>query len=373
MVRGILMVRPAGLRCTTIRPVIAAALLFVGLTSPGFAQEAREPQQDAAGASMLAPPALSDLPTLLATKYPTLRALVLARGNCAIFEYYRKNVDADTQSSVFSVTKSVLSILVGIAVDEGYLRLDEKLPEILPEAFNENSDPRAREITVRDILTKTEGFAETGSGDFKAGPPGSGLWTWMLNRPVKYAPGTHFRYDGVGSDLLAVVLSHAIKQNAAGFARRKLFDPLQISNYSWPSDTEGYLHGESGLLLTARDMAKIGLLYLHHGRWGDRQIVSDAYVQDSTTRHNDGGPPVKVAGYGYQWWVNQTRSGADAFSASGFKSQLIYVVPKLDLVVAVSANSIPGGSQRLIADAVLPAEAGRGTAPCIAELGPGRI
>src|SRR6185437_15881385 len=368
------MIGLARLHHATMRPAILAALLFVGLTGPGLAQEARDRQQDAAGASTLAPPALSDLPTLLATKYPTLRALVLARGNCSIFEYYRNNVDADTQSSVYSVTKSVLSILVGIAIDEGYLRLDQKLPEILPEAFNENSDPRARDITVRDILTKTEGFAETGSGDFKVGPPGSGLWAWMLNRPVKYAHGTHFRYDGVGSDLLAVVLSHAIKQNAADFARRKLFDPLQISNYSWPSDTEGYLHGESGLLLTARDMAKIGLLYFHHGRWGDRQIVSDAYVQDSTTRHSDGGPPVKVAGYGYQWWVSQTRSGADAFFASGYKSQLIYVVPKLDLVVAVSANSVLGGSEKLIADVVLPAVADRaGMAPCIAQLGPGRI
>jgi CubicO group peptidase (beta-lactamase class C family) len=358
----------------TGRPVILTLSLLAGLAGPCPAQDAENPQDNSARVSTQASPALSDLPAVLATKYPTLRALVLARGNCSIFEYYRRNIDTETQSSVFSVTKSVLSILVGIALDEGHLRLDQKLSEIVPEGFNENSDPRARDITVQDILTKTEGFAEMGSGNFKLGPPGSGIWSWMLNRPVKYPPGTHFRYDGVGSDLLAVVLSHAIKQDAADFARRKLFDPLQISNYSWPSDTEGYLHGEFGLLLTARDMAKIGLLYLHHGRWGDRQIVSEAYVQDSTRRHNDGGPPAKAAGYGYQWWITRTGTGADGFAALGLNGQLIYVVPELDLVMVTSAESILGGSQKLISDVVLPAEARRvGTASCIARLGPGRV
>jgi CubicO group peptidase (beta-lactamase class C family) len=372
MLRGILMVWLAGLCGATIRPAILAASLFVSLTGLGLAREAKDRQQDATSASTQASLAPSDLPAVLATKYSTLRALVLARGNCSIFEYYGRSVDAETQSPAFSVTKSVLSILVGIAIDEGDLRLDEKLSEIVPEAFNEKVDARARDITVRDVLTKTEGFAETGSG--RPGPPGSGIWSWMLNRPIKYPPGTRFRYDGIGSDLLSAVLSHAIKQNAADFARRKLFDPLQIRNYFWPSDTEGYLDGESGLLLTGRDMAKIGLLYLHHGRWEDKQIISDAYVQDSTKTHNDGGPPVKAAAYGYQWWVSKTRSGADAFFASGRNSQLIYVVPKLDLVVAMSADSIPGGGQGFVNDIVLPAVADPSSAaPCITELEQGAL
>jgi CubicO group peptidase (beta-lactamase class C family) len=330
------------------------------------------------GFTRLAPAQSANLPTpasltaTLAEKYPTLRALVLARGNCTVFEYYRGNIDAETQSAVHSVTKSVLSILVGIAVDEGYLRLDEKLPEIIPEAFDETVDAHVRDITVREILTKTEGFAEQGMGNIRMSPSG-GIWRWMLNRPMRYSPGTHFRYDNVGSDLLSVVLSKALKQESAKFAQQKLFGPLQITNYRWPSDSEGFLHGESGLFLTARDMAKIGLLYLRHGRWGDRQIVSEAYVRDSTTRHNDGGPPVKRAGYGYQWWVNTTKTNLDAFFAAGHLSQLIYVVPGLDLVAAVSADGLRGGSTGLIDDVVIPAEADLpASASCIAELGPGR-
>jgi CubicO group peptidase (beta-lactamase class C family) len=195
----------------------------------------------------------------------------------------------------------------------------------------------------------------------------------MLNRPVKYPPGSHFRYDGVGSDLLSVVLTHAIKQDAADFARRKLLDPLHIRNYDWPSDTEGYLHGESGLSLTARDMTKIGMLMLRHGRWGEQQIVSDAFVRDATTSHNDGGR-LANAGYGYQWWINKGSTNPDAFFAAGLNSQLIYVVPKLDVVLALSADSsVPGGSRKLINNVVLPAKADLSAARCIAELGQGRL
>ena len=188
----------------------------------------------------------------------------------------------------------------------------------------------------------------------------------MLNRKVAYPRGTHFRYDGVGSDLLAVVLSEAIKQDAGAFAKRKLFDPLGIANYTWYADSEGYLHGESGLHLTARDMAKIGILYLQQGRWGDTQIVSAAYVRDSTTRHNDGGPPVD-AGYGYQWWISKN---GNVFFASGLRSQLISVTPNRDLVLAVAADSIPGGSGQFVRNVVLPIAAGLpDPAPCVMQVG----
>src|SRR4051812_28092586 len=263
--------RPRTGRMAALALALMLALL-PGLASVAAAQDAKAP---------------ADPKASLAERTPGLRALVIARGNCIAFEYYRKDIGAETQSPVQSVTKSVLSILIGIAIDEGYLRLDQKLSDIFPEAFDENSDSLATEITVADVLTKTEGFAETGPGDFKmngAAPRKERIWQWMLARRVAYPRGTHFRYDGIGSDLLSVVLSKAIRQDAGDFAKRKLFDPLQITNYTWYADSEGYLHGEVGLHLTARDMAKIGILYLQQGRWGDAQVVSDGYVRDSTTR-----------------------------------------------------------------------------------------
>jgi CubicO group peptidase (beta-lactamase class C family) len=126
----------------------------------------------------------------------------------------------------------------------------------------------------------------------------------------------------------------------------------------------------NGLSLTARDMAKVGILYLQHGRWGDSQLISSEYVADSTAEHNEGGPPVHAA-YGYMWWTKKTKTGLDAFFAAGTGSQLIYVVPKLDLIVALASGpSVPEGSVEFVNNIVLPAAITLSSAPrCIARLG----
>lgn len=347
-----------------IKPCVVAMALLIsaGTTSDCLGQ------QDTPLTEQAKPLTLENYAPFLEKTYPTVRAVVVSRGDCAIFEYYRKDIDADTRLPVYSVTKSVLSILVGIAIDKGYLRLDEKLLEVAPDAFDDKVDQRARDITIRDLLTKTEGFAESGEYTTKVSYPDADLWRWMLNRPVKYAPGTHFRYDEIGANLLSVVLSRAVKQNAERFAQENLFNPLHIDNYDWLSDAEGHLFGESHLKLTARDMAKIGALYLQHGRWGDKQIVSEAFVAESTSKQTDGGPPVN-AGYGYLWWIDSTKTNLAAFFAAGTGSQAIYVVPKLNVVVAVQADKIRGGSQNFINDVILPAEALLSpSTPCVARL-----
>jgi len=295
-----------------------------------------------------------NLPALLAKQYPTVRSLVLARRGCLEFEYYSAGVNAESRSPVRSVTKSVLSVLVGIALDRGYLRLDQKLSELLPEVLDPTVDPHIRDITIRDLLTMTSGFDSAPFGA-KAGVPPPEMWRWILNRKTQYEPGVHFNYDNDGTNLLSVALTRAIRQSSQTFAEQNLFRPLEITNFNWTTDSDGYLIGEDTLALTARDMIKIGLLYLQRGRWDDRQIVSSDYVADSTTKHADGGAPIKAA-YGYLWWLTQTRTGLDAFFAAGTGSQLIYVVPKLDLVIAMASSSnIAGGSMRLVNEIVLPA------------------
>jgi CubicO group peptidase (beta-lactamase class C family) len=316
-------------------------------------------------ASDFARSALSEAESL-GRKYPSLRPLVVARGDCLVYEYYRSDLTPETRSPIYSVTKSLLSILVGIAIDAGYLRLDEKLGEIFPEAAESSVDPRVRDVTVRDLLTMTAGFDvahQEGSG-VQVGA----LWRWMLERPMSYAPGTHFAYDGVSVNLLSVVLSKAIRQDATGFAQQSLFDPLDIKDVAWISDAEGHLIGDSGLNLTAREMAKIGLLYLQKGQWRSKPVVSESYVLDSTARHNDGGPPVNAA-YGYLWWVGPTKDNLRAFFAAGHNSQLILVVPDHNLIVAVAADGLPRGSLGFVEEAVLPnKETIPVSAPCIERL-----
>ncbi len=316
----------------------------------------------------------SDTPSSLATSlreaYPSVRALVVARGACVVFEYYRRGITAETRSPIYSVTKSVLSILVGIAIDKGNLRLDEKMSELLPEASEANIDPLVREIRVRDLLTMTAGFAPNAAAeaDAKIDDATARTWRLLLDRPMRDPPGSRFSYDTSEQNLLSIALTRAIKQDARRFAQRNLFGPLHIENYDWTVDADGHLIGATSLFLTARDMAKIGVLYLQQGRWGESQIVSAAFVRNSTTKQSEGGPPSNTA-YGYFWWISKTSTGEDAFFAAGQNDQLVYVVPRRDLVVALAAESIPGGGTRLLNDVVLPA-AGEKSAPCLARLAP---
>jgi CubicO group peptidase (beta-lactamase class C family) len=298
--------------------------------------------------------ALTKLSETIAAQYPSIRSLVLSRGNCILHEYYARNSAPDEPWQIYSVTKSVLSILVGIAVDKGLLRLDQKLPELITEAREGTIDPRAADITLRHLLTMSSGFAPhevvTRPGVWNSG-------AWMTGRSVTYPPGTHFEYDDEGTNLIAIILRRAVGGNIAAFAKNELFAPLQIDRYEWAVDMDGNLPGFSGLRLTGRDMAKIGLLYLQRGRWRERQVVSDAWVLDSTRKHNDGGEPAN-ASYGYLWWTRTTRDGLLAYFAAGYQSQLILNFPDRNLVIALSSGStLPGGAAKFINDFVLPAEA----------------
>jgi CubicO group peptidase (beta-lactamase class C family) len=343
------------------RPLMAAIgiSLFVAAGFP--ARQTTAQQATASTAETLA-----KLSATIAGQYPWARALVLARGNCILHEYYANN-SPEEQWPVHSVTKSVLSILVGIAIDKGLLRLDQKLPELVAEAREKTIDPRAADITLRDLLTMSSGF------DPHERVEVSGVWSssvWMIRRTVKYTPGTHFYYDDEGANLIAIILRRAVGGNIAEFAKNELFAPLQIDRYFWAVDSDGNLPGFSGLLLAGRDMAKIGLLYLQQGRWRERQVVSEAYVLDSTRKHNDGGEPVH-AGYGYLWWTGRpTRDGSRAYFASGYDSQLIVNFPDRNLVMALaSSSSPPGGTAKFINEVGLPAEAALPAgAACVARL-----
>jgi CubicO group peptidase (beta-lactamase class C family) len=293
------------------------------------------------------------LSATIAGQYPSARALVLARGSCILHEYYAHN-SSETQWPVHSVTKTVLSILVGIAIDKGLLRLDQKLPELVSEATEMAIDPRAADITLRDLLTMSSGFDPHEMIEVP------GVWNssvWMINRTVKHPPGTHFYYDNQGTNLIAIILRRAVGGNIVAFAKNELFAPLQIDRYQWTVDGDGNLPGYSGLLLTGRDMAKIGLLYLQQGRWREQKVVSEAYVLDSTRKHNDGGAPVH-AGYGYLWWTRAIRDGSLAYFAAGSESQLILNLPDRNLVIALASGStLPEGLAKFINEVVLPAEA----------------
>ena len=216
-------------------------------------------------------------------------------------------------------------------------------------------------------------------------PPGwvGGDWVrFVLRQRPATRPGTRFAYSSVGSHLLSAIVADATGQTTLRYARTRLFAPLGIATepafepefaprnaaayeragFAWPTDPQGYHLGYGFLKLTARDMAKLGYLYLKGGAWEGRQVVPAAYVRASTRRHvATGRTSAPGEGYGYQWWT-MTERGHPAFAAIGLGGQLIEVVPDLDLIVVTTsavrtAEDIraAGCRRRLVGDVVVPA------------------
>jgi CubicO group peptidase (beta-lactamase class C family) len=297
--------------------------------------------------------------------YEDLRAvLVLVGGRPLVERYYDSSADAT--SNVASVTKSVMSILVGIALDEGELGgLNQTLSELLPD-YAAMMAPDVAGVTLAQVLTMTAGLPT----DSRAAAPAHYLTEdWVaaiVSGGLEHPPGERFAYSGAGSHLLSAILVEATGRSVLDYARDKLFDPLGINtdpaaeplavvenlpvyeaaSFAWPVDPQGVHLGDAFLKITAPDMAKIGQLMLDDGRWGENQIVPAQWVTESTRAHvPTGGYGVGGDDYGFHWWVT-TADGHDAFAAAGFGGQLIEVVPDLDLVVVVSCT-IPEGNVHL--------------------------
>ena len=298
--------------------------------------------------------------------YKDLRAvLVLVGGRPLVERYYDSSAEAT--NNVASVTKSVISILVGVALDEGVLgSVDQTLSELLPE-YAAIMAPDVAGVTLEQVLTMTAGLPEDPRAP--ATTPYYLTEDWVaaiLSGGLEQPPGEGFGYASAGSHLLSAILVEATGRSVLDYARDKLFNPLGIStdpaaeplaveenlpvyeaaSFAWPVDPQGVHLGDAFLKISAPDMAKIGQLMLAGGRWDEKQIVPAAWVTESTRAHvSTGGYGVGGDDYGYHWWVT-TADGHDAFAAAGFGGQLIEVVPDLDLVVVVSCT-IPDGNVRL--------------------------
>lgn len=271
---------------------------------------------------------------------PYVTSLLVVRHGVIVSErYFHSN--ARVRDDVQSVTKSVVSALVGVAVQQHRLSLDETLGDLLPRGdIPASADPRVRSITLRDLLTMRGGWiGDLGSGDF--GYTTTLNWARALvDRPMFADPGTHFDYDSGTAHLVSLALRHATGRSTFANARQELFTPIGIRDADWLTDMQGNDIGGWGLQLTARDLARLGYLYLRDGRWDGRQVVPATWVRESTAAQVQTGgtlggwgyPPWRS--YGYFWWRYPLPG---AFMAFGLGGQFIGVWPKLDLVVVTTA------------------------------------
>jgi CubicO group peptidase (beta-lactamase class C family) len=264
-----------------------------------------------------------------------LYALLVVRNGCIVLEHYHQNRTAATQNHIRSITKSIVSALVGIAIDRGIIEgVHTRVSDCLPEFEPRDGDARKKQITIEHLLTMTAGFQwdETiqdkewfSSATFAAAYD-------ALERSLAHEPGTTFNYDSPAADLLTVILTRAARQDAQAFADEYLFAPLGITHVAWEQDPAGYYRGSAGISMRPRDLAKFGLLYLQHGTWDGKQVVSGEWIAQSTTTRvivNE------YLNYGRLWWVKQTEA-MHRFSGLGYGGQHLIIAPQQQLVVVAN-------------------------------------
>lgn len=287
-----------------------------------------------------------------------LHALLVLRGGRLAFEYYaegdderwgqplpRRSHGPDRIHDVRSVTKSVVSLLYGIALEGGLVPpVTARLLDLFPQYPDLAADPLKRRMTVAHALTMRLGLAwkedlaysdpENGERQMEAA---ADRYRNVLERPMAHRPGAVWNYCGGATALLGHLIAKGAGLRLEDYAREVLFAPLGISDFEWINGSDGEAASSSGLRLKARDAARIGQLVLDHGQWRGRRIVSRAWLAASMRPR---ALVEKGLRYGYQWWLGRlVRSGRPWYGAFGNGGQRILVIPSLRMCVVIFAGN----------------------------------
>ncbi|PFJ18694.1 6-aminohexanoate hydrolase [Bacillus cereus] len=293
------------------------------------------------------------LDCIIKEEYKNINGMLVMQKDNVIFENYYNGYGSDDAFHVASVTKTIISALIGICIEKGYIKsVDQKVIEFFPEYNFKTS-----EVSVRHLLTMT---APHPFVDWQE--PLEELCTqqdWVqytLNR-IGHGGGVgHFKYSSAGAHLLSAIIMSTTGKSAREFANEYLFQPIgmrEIPNYDmrvfgfddlfgkdvkgWVHDPKGISTGGWGLTLTARDMAKFGHLYLNEGVYDGKQILSKSWVKESTAMNQNQ--------YGYLWWLRE-EDGISSYCAMGDGGNVICCVPEKELLVVIVSEIIPEAGDR---------------------------
>ncbi len=278
-----------------------------------------------------------------------IHSIFIAKNGKLVLEEYFYGYARQKTHRMASVSKSITSILIGIAKDQKKIpNLDRKIYDFFPSYRDISRDDLKNTIRLKHVLTMTAGldwndwdYPDTDPRNTTHAMMRSDDWIkFILERKVIDTPGKNFVYSNGLTMLLGEVLRNATGVYADKFAEEYLFDPLGISDFSWQKLPDGTIITAWGVNLRPRDMAKIGYMMLKDGKWKDKQIVSSSWVKESTKAQVEG-DILLGSGYGYQWWRGRTfinNKSIEAFYAAGKGGQYIFVCPALDLVTVFTCT-----------------------------------
>lgn len=279
-----------------------------------------------------------------AAELETIYSLLVIKNGYLIAEDYFNEGSVDQKDRLQSATKSFTSALVGIALEQGCLSsVDQKMLDFFPEVAGQITDPRKKQITIRNLLEMRAGYPnEETHQDLWAGLL-SGHYPPLIEAfPLVSDPGARFHYSNLTSNWLGIIVDRTCGMNLKAYADEHLFAPLDVQAGAWGHDAEGHNNGCGDLHLTPRDAAKFGLLYLNDGLYKGNQIVPADWVNDSLQTYSMNEAFVKKVGhfhdigYGYHWW--SANGGAHHVNfAWGHGGQLIVLVDEFDIVIVTTS------------------------------------
>ncbi|MFB0920311.1 MAG: serine hydrolase [Oscillospiraceae bacterium] len=309
---------------------------------------------------------ITELEQTICRDYGNIAGMVVLKNGKTAYESYFNGYTAERALHVFSVTKSVINALFGIAVDKGYIEsVDSKVLDFFPDYTVKRGEKTIQRVTIRDILTMTVPYKYKSAPYTKYFTSESWVKAALDLLGGKGELG-QFRYTPlIGPDILSGILAIATDRSVLDFARENLFAPLGIlvdsnvvfqskeeqiaimtkenSISGWVADPQGINTAGWGLFLTPMEMAKIGQLYLNRGAWNGEQLISANWIDESTREHSRWDE--LGLKYGYLWWVISEEERS--YAALGDGGNAIYVNPAKNLVIAVASRFVPRPRDRI--------------------------
>ncbi len=282
-----------------------------------------------------------------------LHSVLVVKNDQLILEEYLNGQTADEPHDLRSATKSIRALLMGIAIDQGFVEsVDDPIEKYLSQRPQKNLDSRKSEITIRHLLTMSPGW-DCNDWNKKSKGQEDKVYRksdWIqhtLDLPMINDPGTVSNYCSMGAILVAEIISQSSSMSIDAFAKKYLFDPMNITNYNWghTSNKEVIPSGKR-LYMTSRDFAKIGLLTLNQGKWNGQQLVSSDWIREMTTTKTQ----ISGMDYGYFWWSIPLEADDQTYiaqTATGNGGQYLMLFPELDLVLVFTGGAYNSQEDKL--------------------------